>query len=132
MFPVPGLKFSSGLWSGDDAQLLHHAQVVIDQPAFGDLAIVQPEYGDPGHTDSLAGRGNALHLVLMCTVEGGSGDNPIILSNHVFDGGVPIREGGCERGKPLLHDFHSRRDATPVEFDVLSQKFLGEIEPLLV
>ena len=129
---MPGLKFSSGLWSGDDAQLLHHPQVVIDQPALGDLAVVHTEYGDAGYTDILAGGGNPLHLTLVRTGEGGSGNHSISFSDYIFDGLMSIREGRCEHGEPLFHDIQSGRKATAMQFDVIDQEFLGKIMLFIV
>ncbi len=59
--PVDLLLF----WLGDDAELLHHAQVVEFAPVFHDLAIGNTQNVYPRNRYPVAGRSDAHELPLM-------------------------------------------------------------------
>jgi hypothetical protein len=85
-----------------NAHLLHHAQVVVNDPPFGDLPVLEAEDVYAPHAELLASGWNAKDFIDVLEVVGMSRNDPVPLSYQVLHIGVPLGEAGEEGTEPLL------------------------------
>ena len=90
------------LWCRNDAKLLHHAEVVIAQPALLDLAIGKPEQLQPAHCDALPRRRHARQVARMRGVVGPAFGDRIPLGQQFVNRDVEVWAAGTERAHHLL------------------------------
>ncbi len=72
--------------------MLHHAQVVVDYPPFGDLPVLEAEDIDAPDAEFLASGWNAKGFVDVFEVVGMTRHDPLFLDDQILYLGVPLRE----------------------------------------
>jgi hypothetical protein len=77
----------------DDAQLLHHAELVKDAPTLNDLAVYDSVYAHPGDSSRLAGRWDAGQFASVRTVPCPPSHDLISFSDLFINREVNVREG---------------------------------------
>lgn len=87
---------------GDDAQLLHQAEVVIAQPALHDLAALESEQLQSAHRDARKCRRNASQVAGMRSVVGPAFGDRINLGQQLINRDMQVRAAGAERAQNLL------------------------------
>jgi len=93
-----------GLWRRDETQLLHHADLVIGEPALYNFAILDALNADRAGRNPLTGWGNALKVA--STMDGlprcARGDL-VPLGDLVFYSVMSLTESRTEYASPLQH-----------------------------
>src|SRR6266850_1150281 len=84
-----------------DAELLHQAQSVPVDIAFGQLAVREAGDGHSGDGELLPRWRNPAEIAFMGTVTGPTGHDGFTFGNDVLDGQLKVREGGAVKGRPL-------------------------------
>src|SRR2546428_2684359 len=95
----------------DQAELLHHTQLVSETPVLHDLAVGNPPDVNLRPARVLAGCGNALELTLLCAPPGETVHELVPYHDLVLDRVAEVGEGGPELGQTLLEAFPVRRGA---------------------
>jgi hypothetical protein len=104
--PLPRGSGGEGFGLGgllDDAELLHEAESVPVDEAFGDLAVGDASDGDTGDGELLVGCGNSVQITFMSTAAGPAGHNGFAFGDDILDGEVNVGESiAIERGALLF------------------------------
>ncbi len=83
----------------DDAELLHHSEVVSHRPVFHDLPIDDAHDIDEVYGYRSAGRRDAHELTLVGTVKRLACGDLVPFGDHVLYGEVGVGEGLAEHGR---------------------------------
>ena len=91
------------------AELLHHAELISDEPFFNDLAIAQAKNGDSRNRDLLARGSKAKDGSLMGATLRHPDHHLVFFGDEIFNGCMPIRECSEQEQHPLLIALAPRR-----------------------
>jgi hypothetical protein len=93
--------------SWDGAELLHHAQVVVNYPPFGYSPVPNAEDVYALDAELLASRRNAKDFTNVLEVVGMTRHDPVSLDYQVLHLSAPLGKAREERTEPLLEFFSS-------------------------
>lgn len=87
--------------SFDYADLLHHTQLIRDEPFLNDLPLLQTEHSYPSNRDVLAARSNAKEPSLMRSPLRHTDHHLVSFGDEILNRCLPIREG-CQQQQHSL------------------------------